>query len=166
MKIDNNLVLALNTGLQDLFYEVGVLSRLEDFESQEELQEFLERKFSRELDENGLEMISDDEKMRDGLAQALKEIGVTGKDSLKGLMEQRYNVFISNSTSASEFAASVRNDVAALIQVDKVTESLVKFGLSSKALKEIDKIKSKEITKLCDILLVKLVKLDKEVANG
>lgn len=165
-KINDIIVAQLNVGLQDLYFEVGLLSRLEEFKDQQQLEEFLNRKFEREVLPNveeedgtitvGEEVISDEEKMRDSLQNAIKEVKVSSYSELIVNMSKRYNVKITNAAQASRFAKTTRDRIANIVQVDKVTESLVGLGLKKSSKKEIDEIRDKEVKSLMDLLLEKV----------
>lgn len=162
MKINDKVVAVLNVGLQDLYYEVGLLSRLEEFKNQDQLDEFLNRKFDRaevvgeDGELTGEEIISDEEKMRDGLKNAMKEVKITSASELLINMSKRYNVKFSDAKQASRFAQSTRDRIANIVQVDKVSESLSSLGLTKKAKKEIEDIRDKEVKSLMDLLLEKI----------
>ena len=161
MKITNQLVTTLNVGLQDLFYEVGLLTRLEEFSSQKELEAYLNKEFVRfeVLDPaNGTETdsISSEEKARDSLKEALTIVNIKSTKELLKLMNNRYNTSFKNSLTASDFAQTTRDRVATVVQIDRVLEGLERLGLSENARSEIVGIKVDEVNKLCDLLLVKV----------
>lgn len=167
MKITDQLVTILNVGLQDLFFEVGLLSRLDDFDTQVELEDYLKETFVRTLvDEQDkltgaikkVEKISEEEQNHISLKTSLESVKVSSKEELLVMMNKRYKTDLKSSQDGERFARSVRNDVADLVQIDRVLEGLNRLGLSSKSNKEIEKLRDKELIRVCELLLVKVEK--------
>lgn len=165
MKITDQLVTVLNVGLQDVFFEVGLLTRLMEFPSDEDLEEYLSKEFIRfrvaKVDkltgvEEFVDEIGEDEKAQISLKQSLDIVKVKNEAELLQLMNKRYKQNLKSPNDAIKFAQSTRNDVADIVQIDKVLEGLNRFGLSSKGRKEIEKIKDEQLTKICDLILVKV----------
>jgi len=167
MKITDQLVTVLNVGLQDIFFEVGLLSRLMDFPTDEDLDNFLAQKFDKVkvLKSNPttgateeVEEDSEEEKSQTSLRNSLNTVKVKNADELIQMMNKRYKTNLKNPSDAVKFAQATRNDVADLVQIDRVLEGLNRFGLTKKGRKEIESIRNKELTRICDLILVKVDK--------
>lgn len=89
------------------------------------------------------------------LISSLAEIGVSGEEELRTMLSKKLSTEKDNA-SIDKGITDLRSKAATIIQADKVVEGLGQLGLSEKAKKEIDKIKNKELTKLMDVLLVKV----------
>lgn len=168
MKINNQIVEALNAGLADLFYEVGLLSRLENFQSDKKLKEFIETKFERKMQadtvihEDGsievieTELVSDEESLRDSLVNAMEQVGVKSSSELMNMLTTRYKTSITGIEYAEALVKELRDDVAAVVQIDNVLSGLIRFGISEDAQEEIEEVRDRVLAELMEVLLVKV----------
>ena len=168
MRINNQIVEALNAGLADLFYEVGLLSRLVNFESDEKLEEFINTEFERRIEmtsyvhEDGTvellenELVSDEESLRDSLVSAMGQVGVKNSQELMDMLTSRYKTRIIDLETAQAMVKELRDDVAAVVQIDSVLNGLIRFGISSDTQDDIETTRDVVLRDLMEILLVKV----------
>lgn len=162
MKITNELLSTLNAGFEDLTFELGVLSRLDELGTDENLANYLNQEF--ELDEvldadgepSGDFEVSHEEKERDAFKVALKLIGADSKQSLLDLLSQRHNKTFTDLQAFNSFVESVKDDLIVVAQLDRVQEGLARFNATSETLNEIEEIKNTQLNRLLGTLLQKV----------
>lgn len=161
MKITNNLLEVLNAGKDDLLFELGVLSTLEELENEGKLEEYLTMEFEKEeeLDADG-EPTGDfeasfEERQRNHFKHALSLLGVSNRSELLAMLSKRHNRQFDTFNDVNKFVENLIEDFTIIAQVDRVVDGLVRFGLSDSTKQELEAIRDREVTKLCDTLLLK-----------
>jgi len=166
MKINDYLLGTFNAKFEDLMFEVGVLGRLEDYQTRAELENYFDEKFPSEYsyDEEGerIEVESESTKLQQAFKRALKEIGVADRDELLAFLSNKLKTPLNDLDDVKEVVNQVKDDLTNVLQLDRVTESLVKFGATEATLVDIEKIKTETLTRLMGQLDIKLT----EVVNG
>ena len=153
MKINDELLSVVNARFADLMFEVGILGRLEDFMTRAELDAYFAQTFEKEqikdIDGEVLEeLTSDEEKIQQAFKRALEEIGVADRDELLAFLSSKLKTPVNDLDDVKVIVQQVKDDLTNVLQLDRVSDSLVKFGAKKATLKDIEKIKVNTLTRL------------------
>lgn len=153
MKINDEMLSLINAKFEDLMFEVGILGRLEDYTTRAELDEYFAQTFEKELvkDIDGEvieELTSDEEKLQSAFKRALEEIGVVDRDELLVFLSNKLKQPVKDLDEVKEVIQVIKDDLTNVLQLDRVSDSLDRFGAKAATLKDVEKIKNKTLVRL------------------
>lgn len=166
MKINDQLLGVVNARFEDLMFEVGILGRLEDFQTKTELDSYFAQTFEKEqikdIDGEVIEeLTSDEEKLQEAFKRALNDIGVADRDELLAFLSNKLKQPVNDLDEVKEVVQVIKDDLTNVLQLDRVSDSLGKFGAKAATLKDVEKIKKNTLKRLFGSLGIE----EKEVEN-